>query len=173
MASIERHFRTLGLTPAAGLAEVTAAFRRLAKQYHPDVARPGDDPHRFVAILQSYAVLREYLPARFDRRGDALCPQCRRRLPVLRDPAGRSGCADCLLGETRRRRFLPLPARTVARHAAVFMTYLAAVMCLVLYLRDGQKAYVAASFVCATSGLLLLAVEVLRLAGRNAAGAQH
>ena len=34
---MKTHYQTLNLTPGASLEEVKASYRRLAKQYHPDV----------------------------------------------------------------------------------------------------------------------------------------
>ena len=55
---------TLGLPPFATPEEVAAAYRRLAKRWHPD--RAGDGPEvarRMAAINAAYAALREAAPA--------------------------------------------------------------------------------------------------------------
>ena len=174
MPTIEEHYSVLGLSPGAGLTEVTTAFRRLAKEHHPDVAGPGGDPRHFLNILRAYTALRDTLQAQGGKQGEFVCPRCHRRVPVLHDPAGRSACAQCLLGETRRSRFLPLPAMVIARHLAVFAAYASALVCLVCYLREGRYCYAAASFACVTAGLLLLAIEVLRIVRpRSLNPAQH
>ncbi len=49
-------YQTLGLPPGAPLAEVKRAYRRLAKQYHPDTAGPAALP-RFLAIKAAYEML--------------------------------------------------------------------------------------------------------------------
>ncbi len=53
-------FRVLGLDPSADLAQVKAAYRRLAKDCHPD-ARPGDAAaaRRFQDIARAYELLRQ------------------------------------------------------------------------------------------------------------------
>lgn len=57
------HYETLGLDPSCTLAEIRAAYRRLAKRHHPDV-NPGDADA--VAILQRVNAAHEVLadPAR-------------------------------------------------------------------------------------------------------------
>ena len=46
-------FRTLGIAPSASLNEIRSAYRRLAKQYHPDAAGDRALP-RFLAIQAAY-----------------------------------------------------------------------------------------------------------------------
>lgn len=67
------YYQTLGVSRDATDADLKKAFRRLAKEHHPD-RNPGD-PHaeeRFKEINEAYAVLSD--PAqrkRYDRMGDA------------------------------------------------------------------------------------------------------
>lgn len=49
-------FRTLGIAPGASLNEIKSAYRRLAKQYHPDAAGERALP-RFLAIQAAYEAL--------------------------------------------------------------------------------------------------------------------
>ena len=54
------HYRTLGLEADATLAQVKAAYRKIARIAHPDVA--GDDPELtafFTAASEAYEVLRD------------------------------------------------------------------------------------------------------------------
>jgi len=53
MATEPDPYRTLGLAPTASLAEVKAAYRRLAKTNHPDAGGEGSLP-RFLAIQAAY-----------------------------------------------------------------------------------------------------------------------
>ena len=52
------NFETLGLTPDASWEEVKAAFRRMARLYHPDVAGP-DGAQKFTEITEAYMTLKE------------------------------------------------------------------------------------------------------------------
>jgi curved DNA-binding protein CbpA len=54
-------YRTLGLVPGASLDDVKRAYRRLAKQYHPDAAGP-DAVARFLAIQGAYEALAGHAP---------------------------------------------------------------------------------------------------------------
>lgn len=57
MASVPADpYRTLGLRPGAGLAEVKRAYRHLVKEVHPDFAGPASLP-RFLAIQAAYEAL--------------------------------------------------------------------------------------------------------------------
>src|SRR5215203_1567954 len=48
--------RTLGIAPGASLNEIRSAYRRLAKQYHPDAAGERALP-RFLATQSAYEQL--------------------------------------------------------------------------------------------------------------------
>ncbi|MGX6448247.1 J domain-containing protein, partial [Patulibacter sp. S7RM1-6] len=52
----------LGVGPDAGTAEVTAAFRRLAKRWHPDHAAGRDAGDRMALLNAAYAALRAPAP---------------------------------------------------------------------------------------------------------------
>ncbi|MEB3267017.1 MAG: DnaJ domain-containing protein [Leptolyngbya sp.] len=58
-------YRALGLREAASFEEVKAAYRRLARRYHPDV-NPGDRAaeDKFIRITQAYQRLVAALPSR-------------------------------------------------------------------------------------------------------------
>ena len=45
----------LGISPGAGRDEIKAAYRRLAKQYHPD--HDGGDTEKFKNIQEAYSML--------------------------------------------------------------------------------------------------------------------
>ena len=66
------YYKTLGLGRDAAAAEIKAAYRKLALQFHPD-RNPGDHAaeERFKEVSQAYAVLGdEEKRARYDRLGD-------------------------------------------------------------------------------------------------------
>ncbi|PYB67547.1 hypothetical protein DMB44_08900 [Thermoplasma sp. Kam2015] len=53
MPDDERYFRVLGLLPTSNIGLITAAYRELAKQYHPDVAG-GISEERMKEINEAY-----------------------------------------------------------------------------------------------------------------------
>ena len=71
------YYEVLGVQRGASEAEMKAAFRKLAMQYHPD-RNPGDKDceHRFKEINEAYDVLKdEQKRAAYDRFGHAAFEQ--------------------------------------------------------------------------------------------------
>ncbi len=61
-------YETLGVSRGASPSEIRSAFRRLARQHHPDVSPSPDAAARFAEITAAYRVLsRPDLRARHDR----------------------------------------------------------------------------------------------------------
>ena len=62
ISSVTEAYETLRLEEGSGLAEVTAAFRRFAKQYHPD-ARGGDrsSESQLRKVVEAYQLLKQRL----------------------------------------------------------------------------------------------------------------
>ena len=72
MASKRDYYDILGLPRGASPEEVKSSFRRLARQYHPDVNKAHDAEERFKEINEAYAVLGDdQKRAAYDRYGHA------------------------------------------------------------------------------------------------------
>lgn len=64
---VEDLYATLGIAPSATAEEIRAAYRRLARQYHPDYAPDEESSRKFARISKCYMVLRdESLRRRYD-----------------------------------------------------------------------------------------------------------
>ena len=55
--SSKDYYNLLGVHPDATLAQIKTAYRKLAKQYHPDVNQPSDAAERFREITEAYDTL--------------------------------------------------------------------------------------------------------------------
>jgi curved DNA-binding protein len=53
------YYDALGVEPSAGEAEIKAAYRRLARKYHPDVSKEAGAEERFKSVNEAYEVLRD------------------------------------------------------------------------------------------------------------------
>jgi len=66
------YYEVLGVSRGADEREIKSAFRRLARQYHPDVSSEADAEAKFKEINEAYEVLSdEDKRARYDRFGHA------------------------------------------------------------------------------------------------------
>ena len=66
------YYEVLGVSQGADSGEIKSAFRRLARQYHPDVSREAGAEEKFKEINEAYEVLSdEEKRARYDRFGHA------------------------------------------------------------------------------------------------------
>ncbi|MFM7424452.1 MAG: J domain-containing protein [Elainella sp.] len=65
----KNHYTTLEVNPAASLTEIKQAYRRLAKQFHPDRNREADSHDRITQINAAYEVLSDpYQRQSYDRQ---------------------------------------------------------------------------------------------------------
>jgi tetratricopeptide (TPR) repeat protein len=55
--NLARHYRTLGLHRGASSGEVKAAYRKLVRQYHPDINPDAAAIERFIVINDAYTAL--------------------------------------------------------------------------------------------------------------------
>src|ERR1043166_1801037 len=75
------YYETLGCQEGASIEEIKAAYRKLAKELHPDkntCVQPSE--YNFKEISEAYDVLRsEMREGRFDRGDQSGLPQARQR----------------------------------------------------------------------------------------------
>ena len=66
------YYEILGVPKNASSEDLKSAFRRLARQYHPDVNKDSDAEERFKEINEAYAVLSDpEKRSAYDRFGHA------------------------------------------------------------------------------------------------------
>jgi len=61
MSSLLEHYKVLGVSVGAGIADVTSSYRRLCRIYHPDINKDPDSEELMKRINIAYSVLREKL----------------------------------------------------------------------------------------------------------------
>ena len=73
MASKKDYYETLGINKNASEAEIKSAYRKMAKQYHPDLNAGNEDAaHKFKEVNEAYQVLGdEKKRAQYDQFGHA------------------------------------------------------------------------------------------------------
>jgi molecular chaperone DnaJ len=70
MTTNRDYYEILGIPRNASQDEIKQAFRKLARQYHPDVSKDGDAEEKFKEINEAYGVLSDAdKRARYDRFG--------------------------------------------------------------------------------------------------------
>ena len=83
------YYAVLGVPRDAPAPEIRRAYRRVARQHHPDLNRDPLGPERFVAAARAYEVLSDPAArARYDKRSLA------QRGQIRRSPAGPGSLAN-------------------------------------------------------------------------------
>ncbi len=101
------HYARLGVRSDASANEIRRAFRRLARQHHPDVNARPDGTERFAELAHAYAILND--PAQRARYDQTLHRHAPATPPAMPRPTA--------LRETVRRGVLEL-SRNETRHLA-------------------------------------------------------
>ena len=89
------YYRILGVERSADEKTIKSAYRKLARKYHPDVAKGKDDGQRFREITEAYEVLSD--PEK-RRRYDTLGPDWQRHVQQP-GPGGPGGVHVELTGD--------------------------------------------------------------------------
>ncbi|MBQ1691432.1 MAG: DnaJ domain-containing protein, partial [Erysipelotrichaceae bacterium] len=72
MADKRDYYEVLGISKSASEDEIKKAYRKLAKQYHPDVNKAPDAEAKFKEINEAYEVLSDpQKKATYDQFGHA------------------------------------------------------------------------------------------------------
>src|SRR5438309_1561094 len=66
LATVRDYYKILGVGRDADKKAIKAAYRRLARRYHPDVAPGRDTANRFIEIQEAYEVVSQLLGLRRD-----------------------------------------------------------------------------------------------------------
>jgi curved DNA-binding protein CbpA len=111
MVHADDYYRVLGVSQDASAPEIRRAYRRLARQHHPDRNRKPDGPQRFRTVAEAYAVLND--PARRARYDHTIQPPARRD-PPPRTPGVRAlhGVLELSAREARVAETTPLALTT-------------------------------------------------------------
>lgn len=89
-------YAVLGLTPDAGQAEITAAYRRAVRACHPDTQRP--DPGRLATVIAAYQALRDRDDPAPDPSAGTASAATAVPIPVRVHRTGRSRAPDLRAG---------------------------------------------------------------------------
>jgi curved DNA-binding protein len=93
------HYEVLGIDRHADTDTIRAAWRRLARQHHPDVAEGREAPRRFMQVREAYEVLSDAARRRrYDEWLERASPAPPRRRRAPASPGVRSTAARVAAG---------------------------------------------------------------------------
>jgi curved DNA-binding protein len=76
------YYQALGIPRTASEEDISKAYRKLARKYHPDVTKEADAPRHFTEINEAYEVLKdEKKRALYDQYGEAWKAAAEGRVP--------------------------------------------------------------------------------------------
>jgi curved DNA-binding protein CbpA len=104
------YYRVLGVGHDASTPEIRRAYRRLARQHHPDRNPEPDSPERFRSLAEAYGVLND--PARRAHYDQATRPVSRPLAPRSRSSAVHRGVLELSAPEARHVATKPLTLTT-------------------------------------------------------------
>ena len=110
IARQDDYYRVLGVAHDASTPEIRRAYRRLARQHHPDRNPGPDGPQLFRTLAEAYAVLND--PARRARYDRTTQPPIRPRAPRLRPFPAHRGVLELSAHEARLAATTTLALRT-------------------------------------------------------------
>jgi curved DNA-binding protein CbpA len=99
MARQDDYYAVLGVGRDASTVELRRAYRRLARQHHPDRNPEPDSPERFRSLAEAYAVLRD--PARRAHYDETTRSHSRPSAARSRPPAAHRGVLELSGREAR------------------------------------------------------------------------
>jgi curved DNA-binding protein CbpA len=117
------HYRVLGVAHDASTLEIRRAYRRLARQHHPDHNPTSNGAERFVALVRAYEILNDPAQrAHYDQILLRRAPSARRPItPPAREgqQTVRCGIVELSWGEARHLARYPLALIDAQRRAIV------------------------------------------------------
>jgi curved DNA-binding protein CbpA len=143
MAQADDLYEVFGVARNASAPEIRRAYRRLARQHHPDRNPQPDGPERFRTLAEAYAVLND--------------PACRARYDNTLPPPARRGVKRAETLRTRRGvlELSPREARLAAATSLTLATADGSAIVLPAALADGDQISVPVA-----DGLAVLTVRV-------------
>ncbi|MCL2627814.1 MAG: DnaJ domain-containing protein [Oscillospiraceae bacterium] len=90
MSNLLESYRVLGVKVGASLVDVTASYRQLCREYHPDISDDPDAEEQMKQVNMAYTVLREKFKREASLRERQSSARAVRRYPTERPPVQRT-----------------------------------------------------------------------------------